>query len=253
MRSARKLIYKIIKPSLYFTCFSGVFLAFPASGLAQQPEVNAYGLKVIKSCREFEKTVQENPLNAMWPLNTRVPQVMIELKYAGLDNFMKQALYNSAHTTYLRKEAVVALAKVQQALLEKGLGLKIWDAYRPYSVTEKMWEPVKDERYAANPKYGSGHNRGAAVDLTIIDMATRKELNMGTAFDHFSDTAHVSFKGLPADVLANRRLLQSLMEANGFKVLDTEWWHFYLPDAKNYDLLDLSFKQLRKINQRSSN
>ncbi len=253
MRSARKLIYKIIKPSLYFTCFSGVFLALPAPGLAQQPAVNAYGLKVIKSCREFEKTVQENPLNAMWPLNTRVPQVMIELKYAGLDNFMKQSLYNSAHTTYLRKEAVVALAKVQQALLEKGLGLKIWDAYRPYSVTEKMWEPVKDERYAANPKYGSGHNRGAAVDLTIIDMATRKELNMGTAFDHFSDTAHVSFTGLPEEVLANRRLLQSLMEANGFKVLDTEWWHFYLPDAKNYDLLDLNFKQLRKINQRSSN
>lgn len=252
MKSARKLIYKIIKPCLYFTCFSGVFLGLPVSSVAQQPEVNSYGLKVIKSCREFIKTVQENPVNAMWSLDTRVPQVLIDLKYAGLDNFMKQALYKPAQTTYLRKEAVVALAKVQQALLERGMGLKIWDAYRPYSVTEKMWEPVKDERYAANPKYGSGHNRGAAVDLTIINKTTRKELNMGTGFDHFSDTAHVNFTALPANVLANRRLLQSLMEANGFKVLDTEWWHFYLPDAKNYDLLDLSFKQLKKINQRSS-
>jgi len=230
----------------------GVFLASPKSGNAQQKELNAYGLKVIKSCRQLVKAVRANPGNAMWPLDKIVPQVMIDLKYAGTDNFMKQALYKPTQTTYLRKEAVLALAKVQNSLSQKGLGLKIWDAYRPYSVTEKMWEPVKDERYAANPKYGSGHNRGAAVDPTLINLATKKELNMGTGFDHFSDTAHTNFTALPADVLANRRLLQSLMEANGFKVLDTEWWHFYLPDAKSYDLLDLSFKQLKKINQRSS-
>ncbi|MBC7867092.1 MAG: peptidase M15, partial [Gloeobacteraceae cyanobacterium ES-bin-316] len=101
--------------------------------------------------------------------------------------------------------------------------------------------------YAANPKYGSGHNRGIAVDLTLINLTTKKELNMGTGFDHFSDTAHVNFTALPADVLANRRLLQSLMETSGFKILETEWWHFYLPDAKKYDLMDLSFKQLEKI------
>ncbi len=252
MKSARKPSYKIMKPFLYLICCIGVFFTGPASVLAQRSEVNAYGLKLIKTCREFIQTVQSNPTNAMWPLHIKVPEVVIDLKYAGLDNFMKQALYKPTQTTYLRKEAVVALAKVQKALLEKGLGLKIWDAYRPYSVTEKMWEPVKDERYAANPKYGSGHNRGAAVDLTLINIATRQELNMGTGFDNFSDTAHISFPALSADVLANRSLLQSLMEANGFKVLDTEWWHFYLPDAKNYDLLDLSFKQLKRINQQSS-
>ncbi len=251
MKSARTLPYKIIKRCIHLLSVPTVFLSVPNSSFAQQQGNNAYGLKVINQTRDFIKTVQANPENAMWPLHKMLPQVIIDLKYAGTDNFMKQVLYNPTNTTYLRKPAVLALAEVQNALLQKGLGLKIWDAYRPYSVTEKMWEPVKDERYAANPKYGSGHNRGVAVDLTLVDIKNRQELDMGTGFDHFSDTAHINFTALPANVLANRRLLQSLMEAQGFKVLDTEWWHFYLPDAKNYDLLNLSFKQLKKINKAS--
>jgi D-alanyl-D-alanine dipeptidase len=143
----------------------------------------------------------------------------------------------------------MALAKVQQQLRHHNVGLKIWDAYRPYSVTEKMWEPLKDERYVANPKYGSGHNRGVAVDLTLVDVTTGKELDMGTGFDHFSDTAHVSFKALSANVLANRALLQQHMEAAGFVVLETEWWHFYIPDTRKYALLNLTFRQLKKINR----
>ena len=145
------------------------------------------------------------------------------------------------------------MLEVQKKLNEKGYGLKIWDAYRPYSVTVKMWEHVLDENYAANPKFGSGHNRGVAVDLTIIDLETNKELNMGTRFDNFSDTAHITFRALPDSVKQNRLLLQKVMKENGFKVLETEWWHFYLPDAKKYDLLDLSFKQLEKLNKGYSN
>ena len=94
-----------------------------------------------------------------------------------------------------------ALGRVQQELNEKDLSLKIWDAYRPYSVTEKMWELIKDERYVADPKKGSGHNRGIAVDLTIIDRTTGKELDMGTGFDNFTDTAHQTFKNLPPEIL----------------------------------------------------
>ena len=185
----------------------------------------------------------------MLSINKSIPGIIVDLKYCGTDNFMKQKLYPYSNDTYLRKQAVLSLAAVQKKLNEKGLGLKIWDAYRPYAVTEKMWEPVKDDRYAADPKFGSGHNRGVAVDLTIIDLVTKEELNMGTGFDHFSDTAHVNFKFLSETVLHNRFLLQKLMEENGFKVLSTEWWHFYLPDAKKYELLNLSFKQLKKINK----
>ena len=251
MHSALPLTYKITKAGLNFLASLLLFLGATSYAVAQEPPLNAYGLKVIKSWRVFKKAVQSNPELAMWPLHNNVPQVRLDLKYTTADNFTKQALYKPTTTTYMRKAAVLALAQVQKTLLQQGLGLKIWDAYRPYAVTEKMWALVPDERLAANPKNGSGHNRGAAVDVTLINIATGEELNMGTGFDHFTDTAHVGFTALPADVLANRRLLQAVMEANGFKVLDTEWWHFYLPNAKHYDLLNLDFKQLKKINQQS--
>lgn len=127
-----------------------------------------------------------------------------------------------------------------------GLGLKIFDAYRPYAVTEKFWELVHDERYVANPANGSGHNRGTSLDLTIIYLENGQELNMGTGFDNFTDTAHHSFTNLPESILQNRMLLKSLMEQNGFKALETEWWHYSLPNSKQYELLNLSFKKLSR-------
>ncbi|MEO8404300.1 MAG: M15 family metallopeptidase, partial [Chitinophagaceae bacterium] len=106
-------------------------------------------------------------------------------------------------------------------------------------------ELVKDERYVANPAKGSGHNRGIAVDLTIIDLKTGKELDMGTGFDNFTDSAHQSFQLLPEKVLANRKLLRSVMEKYGFKVLETEWWHYYLADGAKFEVLDISFRNLK--------
>jgi D-alanyl-D-alanine dipeptidase len=124
--------------------------------------------------------------------------------------------------------------------------LKIFDAYRPYSVTVKFWELVKDERYVANPSKGSGHNRGIAVDLTVINLKTGKELNMGTGFDNFSDTAHHAFTKLPEEVLQNRLLLRSTMEKYGFKAFDTEWWHYYLANGERFGILDIGFKKMMK-------
>jgi D-alanyl-D-alanine dipeptidase len=176
-----------------------------------------------------------------------IPTIVLDLRYATTNNFMKTKLYPTINYTFLRKPAAEALKKVQNELNKKGLGIKIFDAYRPYSVTEKMWEPIKDDRYAADPKKGSGHNRGVAVDVTIINVKSGEEINMGTGFDNFSDTAHGDFINLPPLVLQNRLLLKSTMENYGFKVLDTEWWHFYLPNAKEYELLDVPFKKLKSI------
>ena len=226
-----------------------VLLSTNFYGYSQDTVLNKYGLFVIDNLTSYKKTVQVDSINKMVDVKKWVPDIVVELKYAKIDNFMHGILYESTNTTYLRLTAAMALAKVQQQLRHHNVGLKIWDAYRPYSVTEKMWEPLKDERYVANPKYGSGHNRGVAVDLTLVDVTTGKELDMGTGFDHFSDTAHVSFKALPANVLANRALLQQHMEAAGFVVLETEWWHFYLPDTRKYALLNLTFRQLKKINR----
>ena len=112
-----------------------------------------------------------------------------------------------------------------------------------------MWEMVKDDRYAADPAKGSGHNRGVAVDITLMETKSKNELLMGTTFDNFSDTAHTDFTALPAVVLKNRAILKNVMEKYGFVSLTTEWWHFSLPDASSFELLDLSFDDLKKINK----
>ncbi|RYY97935.1 MAG: peptidase M15 [Chitinophagaceae bacterium] len=130
---------------------------------------------------------------------------------------------------------------------------KIWDAYRPHAATRLMWELVHDERYVANPAKGSGHNRGLAVDLTLMDSRTGRELDMGTGFDNFTDTAHADYSNLPPAVLANRLKLRRAMEAEGFTVLATEWWHFYWPNDRNYEVMDLGFgailREYRKRNK----
>ena len=174
-----------------------------------------------------------------------IPAIITDLRYAGTNNFMHAQLYPSGRIAYLREKAARQLDSVQQVLNKKGLGIKIFDAYRPYSVTEKMWQLVQDERYAADPKKGSGHNRGVAVDVTLVDLKTKKEIEMGTGFDNFSDTAHHNFKQLPESVLQSRFLLKSLMEQFGFKALDTEWWHYSLTNASEFELLDIPFKNLK--------
>jgi D-alanyl-D-alanine dipeptidase len=106
---------------------------------------------------------------------------------------------------------------------------------------------VHDERCVANPKNGSGHNRGIAVDVSIINLKNGQLLNMGTDFDNFTDSAHANFMGLPDSVLANRRLLRQTMQAFGFESLPTEWWHNSWPNAKHFPILNVTFKQLQRM------
>jgi zinc D-Ala-D-Ala dipeptidase len=182
----------------------------------------------------------------MTELKTLVPNIVYDLRYATKDNFTHRKLYENGTQTFLRQPVAKALQKVQDDLNQKGYGLKIFDAYRPYSVTKKMWDLIHDERYVADPSKGSGHNRGLAVDLTIINLKDGMELNMGTGFDNFTDTAHQTFKNLAADILSNRKLLRNTMEKYGFKALETEWWHYSWPNDKNYEVLDIDFKKLGK-------
>jgi zinc D-Ala-D-Ala dipeptidase len=184
----------------------------------------------------------------MLELKQLIPGLMYDLHYATADNFVKRPLYPvQTDVTFLRSPAAKALQKVQNELQQKGLGLKIFDAYRPYSVTIKFWELIKDERYVANPAKGSGHNRGLAVDLTIVDLKTGVELNMGTGFDNFTDTAHHTFTQLSTTILQNRKLLKDVMLKHGFNLLETEWWHYYWPNDRNYEVMDIPFKKLKKI------
>jgi zinc D-Ala-D-Ala dipeptidase len=223
-----------------------IFLTFTQRiSIAQSGNDSA--LTITTKTAEYRRQVNADPEKQMVELKSLIPTINYDLRYASTNNFMNRLMYPAyTNVTFMRTDAAKGLAKVQEELAEKGLGLKIYDAYRPYSVTVRFWELVKDERYVANPSKGSGHNRGIAVDLTIIELKSGEELDMGTGFDNFSDTAHWSFTDLSEKIKENRKLLRSLMEKNGFKAFDTEWWHFYLINGNKYELLDIPFKKLSK-------
>jgi D-alanyl-D-alanine dipeptidase len=241
-RSYKKECWINIARLLMFFAFMGFKMV-----MAQTKITNKYGLVIIKSTKILQKQTLIDPGKKMIDLHRFIPNIRLDLKYSTDQNFMHQKLYPAVATTFLRKPAAEKLKNIVNELKSRNLNLKIFDAYRPYSITEKMWGKVKDDRYAADPSKGSGHNRGTAVDLTLIDATTGEELPMGTGFDNFSDTAHSDFKNLSPEILRNRDLLKTIMEKYGFKQLSTEWWHFYLPNSSSFELLDISFAGLKKL------
>ncbi|WP_462352448.1 M15 family metallopeptidase [Capnocytophaga leadbetteri] len=155
-----------------------------------------------------------------------------ELKYATPDNFLKQAVYDCGEC-YLRKSSAEALVKANKAFIQLGYRIKLFDCYRPLSVQKKMWKILPGTHYVANPAKGSKHNRGAAVDLTLVD-AQGKELNMGTPFDFFGKEAHHTYTEHPKEVLENRKLLKETLDKFNFKSIYSEWWHYeYRPEMQS--------------------
>ena len=219
----------------------------PVTYLAAQDTASKRPL-ITRKLSAYKRQVKDDPNKEMVELKYAALQGLVyDLRYATTNNFMHRLMYpENTDVTFLRRPVADSLVKVLVDLYEKGIGIKIFDAYRPYSVTVKFWELVHDERYVANPARGSGHNRGTAVDLTLIWLKDSSELNMGTGFDNFTDSAHHSFTSLPPDILANRNLLRSTMEKHGFKAFGTEWWHYYLANQSQYEVLDIPFKKLKK-------
>jgi D-alanyl-D-alanine dipeptidase len=164
------------------------------------------------------------------------PGIVIDLRYATTENVFRTRLYRRPRCL-LRRPVAERLARVQRSLASKGLGLKVWDAYRPASAQRQMWQIVGGSRYLASPRRGSKHSRGAAVDLTLVDLAGR-ELPMPTGFDEFSSRASRRFRGGSARTRQNRALLERVMRAQGFLPNPGEWWHFDDPNWRRYRLLD---------------
>lgn len=160
------------------------------------------------------------------------PDFVYELKYATPDNFLKQAVYDCGEC-YLRKSTAEALVKANEAFKQLGYRIKLFDCYRPLSVQKKMWKILPGTHYVANPAKGSKHNRGAAVDLTLVD-AQGKELNMGTPFDFFGKEAHHTYTQHSKEVLENRKLLKETLDKYNFKSIYSEWWHYeYRPEMQS--------------------
>ena len=159
------------------------------------------------------------------PLMEVKPRPLFELRYASPYNFLGRTLYTQLRPR-LRCPAALALQQVQEDLAREGLGLLVWDAYRPLAVQQAMWDAIRDPRYVSNPAVNSGrHTRGTAIDVTLVDQRG-KPLPMPTDYDDFSPAAHVNAKGTPAEADRNARHLRSAMERRGFIAFPTEWWHF---------------------------
>jgi len=170
------------------------------------------------------------------------PNIRLDIRYATTNNFLKRKLYSQAKCA-LRSSVAQKLALVQTDLEKIGLGLKVYDCYRPFSVTEQMWEVWPDPNYVANPARGSRHNRGAAVDLTLVDR-TGKELEMPTPYDDFTKKAHADYQGGSAQSRKNRQVLKDAMKKQGFIGITTEWWHFDSEDWQKFAILNVSLSEI---------
>jgi D-alanyl-D-alanine dipeptidase len=162
-----------------------------------------------------------------------IPDAVLDLRYATADNFTGAVLYPKA-VCKLRRAVAARLAQAADALRPQGRRLLLWDCYRPSSIQERFWRLVPDPRYVANPRVGSRHSRGAAVDLALVDAAGRP-VGLPTKFDEFSEAAHRD-RALAGPRGAEARRLADAMLAAGFVGMPTEWWHFDAPEAHEYAL-----------------
>lgn len=172
---------------------------------------------------------------AMIDLSKYDKDFIMDIKYATADNFTKQVLYDCPRG-FLRKKVAKDLLNAYKEFKKLGYKIRIFDVYRPHAVQFKMWDLTPDKKYVGNPHKGSMHNRGCAVDLTLVG-ADGKDLDMGTAFDFFGKEAHITYKKFSKEVLKNRQIFKEVLEKNGFRALQTEWWHFSY-NRNVYNILD---------------
>ena len=207
---------------------------------------NKYGLEVVNDLRTYERLLRIDPDKKLVDVERAAPGAVIDVRYATANNFMHTPLYPIARV-FLRRPAALALRDVQSDLAREGLGLKIFDGYRPYSITERMWEPIHNPDFVADPAQGSRHNRGAAVDLTIIDLKSGHEIVMPTPYDDFTPRARQDNNDLPPEVIVNRATLRDAMSRHGFDPLPSEWWHFDFRGWKKFELMDIPLQNLATI------
>ncbi len=219
------------------------FLALSLNSCAQKNTQNPYGLTIVNDYKDYQAAYKLNPDNELIEIKKAIPSIVLDIRYATKDNFMGQIMYNEA-SAFARRPVVAQLKKIQAILKTKGYGLKIFDAYRPYAITVAFWEKASDKRFVADPAKGSKHNRGCAIDLTLVDLKTGKDVPMPTPYDSFEPEAAPNYQNLPKEVIKNRDFLIATMQANGFKVINNEWWHFDFLSWQDYDLMDIPFKKL---------
>ncbi len=200
-----------------------------------------YGLTPV-GYEQYLLQVKTDPAKELVDLEKFISGIVLDIRYATPNNFTGETIYNLAKA-YARKPVAEALKKAQEEFSKHGVGIKIYDAYRPYSATVKFYEVYRDTTYVASPYKGSRHNRGCALDMTIIDVRTGQELKMPTAYDSFQKEAWPSTPVKDPAIKKNRDLLISVMHKHGFKVNASEWWHFDFVGWEKFEVLDIPFEK----------
>ncbi len=175
------------------------------------------------------------------------PTIRLDIRYATANNFVGRPLYTEARA-FLQKPAAESLQRAHQKLRQQGYGLLIFDGYRPWAITKLFWDvtPPNLHNFVADPKKGSKHNRGCAIDLSLFDLQTGKEIEMPGAYDEMTERSYPTYKGGAPEQRKARDVLRAAMEAQGFAVNEYEWWHFDYQDWRQYPILNVSFAELSR-------
>ena len=173
------------------------------------------------------------------------PTIKLDIRYATKNNFLGHPVYKKAKA-YLQEPVAEALVRVNKDLKKDSYGLIVFDGYRPWSVTKLFWDEIESNKrkFVADPKIGSIHNRGCAVDLTLYDLKTEKEIKMPSAYDEFSERAYPAYSGGTKEEKEKRDFLIKAMKKHGFTVHPNEWWHYDFKDCNLYPILDLTFEEI---------
>jgi D-alanyl-D-alanine dipeptidase len=202
-----------------------------------------YGLAPV-TYDAYVTSVKKNEQKKLIDLETFIPGIVLDIRYATTNNFTREKIYKSARA-FARKPVAEALKKAQSEFNAQGVGIKIFDAYRPYAATVKFYEVYRDTTFVASPYRGSRHNRGCAIDMTLVDLKTGKELKMPTGYDAFVKQARPTFPVNDPEIRKNRDLIIRVMQKYGFKVNSSEWWHFDFKGYSSYEVLDIAFEELK--------
>jgi zinc D-Ala-D-Ala dipeptidase len=215
-------------------------VSFRITPVRPVPELRAEALKA--SPPREQGTFRKSELVELVKLD---PTIKLDIRYAGTNNLLGTPLYTQARA-FLQKPAAEALVRANHELEQHGYGLMIHDGYRPWYVTKIFWDATPNDKkvFVANPKEGSKHNRGCAVDLSLYDLKTGKEVEMPSGYDEMTKRAYADYPGGTPEEQARRALLRHAMEKQGFTVYPEEWWHFDYKDWKEYSIQNVKFEDL---------
>lgn len=207
-----------------FGCISVVTLLSCQSSPAPKPPPTVK--KIQPAPKKIVKKRDYPRLPGFINIQALDPTIALDIRYATTENFTKAVIYDCP-ACYLRPDVAQALAAVNKKLRKRGIGIKVFDCYRPRPAQQKLWDKVPNPNYVTPPAKGSMHNRGMAVDLTIFDVEAMRELYMGSSYDFFGMKAHTDYPKLSQKVIKHRKILHDAMLEAGFKGIRTEWWHYY--------------------------